>query len=149
MFKHYQSSDSLSRVYMEENLNTVKTSIQQEQSNVKLYSRIQELVCEDEKQLLNKIIGDEKEHVQALRWLYINLTGKKLDAADNFVDTNLDLIPAIKKCISIAITTMENYNELYNHLNNISHKNIIQKIINDESKNFNILNYLLIIKTAK
>lgn len=149
MFKHYQNSDSLSRVYVEENLHTIKTSIQQEQLNVKLFSRIQELVDDDEKELINKIIVDEREHVQALRWLYINLTGKKLDVTDKFIDTNLDLIPTIKKCISIATTTIENYNELYSHLNDISHKNIIQKIINDESKNFNVLNYLLIIKTAK
>jgi rubrerythrin len=147
VFKHYQNSDPLSRVYMEETLNTIKTSIQQEQSNAKLFCRIQELVDQDEKELVNKIIVDEREHVQTLRWLYINLTGKNLDVKNDFVDTNLDLFSAIKKCISIEISTIENYNKLHNHLNDITHKNIMQKIINDESKNFNILNYLLIITT--
>jgi rubrerythrin len=149
MYNHYQNSDPLSRVYMEESINIIKTSIQQEQTNVKLYLGIWNLVDKDEKELISKIISDEKEHVQSLRWLHMALTKKSLTVDDSSVVPALAIIPAIKKCISIEIATIENYNKVYNHLNEKNYKNILSKLIYDELKNFNILNYLLINRAAR
>jgi rubrerythrin len=147
MYRIYKSGDHMYKLYTEEAITLIKEALVQEQTYVKIYEEMDKILeASSEKDTIAKILNDEKEHVQTFRWLLLELTSKNTAPVEITVQPVPNCILGIRACIEAKIASVDKYNKIYHNLQENKYKNIIIKLINDEFKHLNQLNYLLIEK---
>jgi rubrerythrin len=131
------------RISIQETAVKIKEAIQDERNDVILYENIAKIArVPEDKNIIESVVRDEREHVVTFRQLYKELTGSDFAPVNKRIETPQNYIAALKKSIFAEIEAIESYNSIFASLTNMRQKAIVSKVINDELKHLGEFNYL-------
>lgn len=130
---------------LNEALNIIKDSIIDEAEDALFYSMIINQAMQDEdKEIIQSIVDDEKKHNMMLRQIYFSLTGSNVNPDESNISMKENTyINNLKKALFGELDAVKKYRKVLAAMTDKENYNMIMEIMTDEITHANKYNYLI------
>lgn len=142
--RNFQTSTDM----LENAINSIKDSIQDEQNDITFYNMLLNHASDDEDILiLKEIIENETRHNRLLRNVYFDLTGTTIqDTRSIYLENRCireEALDNLKKAFFDELEAVKKYREIMIAMPDFQKYNILMEIMTDELRHASFLNYLI------
>ena len=140
------NTDKISyRCCVQEAIDSIALLIESEYKSSLYYEKLISISENDsDRELIESIADDEKHHIQILKKIYLDFTGRNHVCSLQLVGTGPSYKNAIMWALLDKFKIVKIYNSIFENLVNERHKASILRIINDELAHIGELNYMLL-----
>lgn len=130
---------------LNEALNIIRDSIIDEAEDALFYSMIINQAMQDEdKEIIQSIVDDEKKHNMMLRQIYFSLTGSNVNPDESNISMKENTyINNLKKALFGELDAVKKYRKVLAAMTDKENYNMIMEIMTDEIIHANKYNYLI------
>ena len=130
---------------LNEALNIIRDSIMDEAEDAYLYSMMLNQTMQDEdREIIQSIVDDEKKHNMMLRQIYFNLTGLNVTPDESNISMKENTyLNNLRKSLFGELDAIKKYRKVLAAMTDKENYNMIMEIMTDEITHANKYNYLI------